>query len=319
MIFVFLLAEVALRIYQKFSRGVPLSAKKYYQEDPVLGWTGQKKFGDLNTDKYKIFILGDSFTRARGIESTKTYYHVLKKMNNVELFVYAADGYGTLQEYLVLDRYIDEIQPDLILLQVCSNDFFDNSWKLETKNFSNRIHRPRPYLIDGQVEIRYQNLSGKEGTMFVHSRFLLFVRDRIGQFLAMLSRMRVIVNVADIIKKEGMKHNDFRQAAQITAQLISRLKGRAESTPLIAFTVDDQEPYKTQFLKIFQQNQIILIEEVAQAIKNEEAQGAQLRLSDGSHWNREGHHLAGEILFEIIGDTSDASLPPSGTASLQRP
>jgi alkylation response protein AidB-like acyl-CoA dehydrogenase len=52
--------------------------------------------------------------------------------------VYGGHGYGTLQEYLVIDKYIDEIKPDLILLQVCSNDF-TNNLENEAKSSSNYL------------------------------------------------------------------------------------------------------------------------------------------------------------------------------------
>jgi hypothetical protein len=72
----------------------------------------------------------------------KTYYALLaEKLNNLEVFAYGAGGYSTLQKYLILDEFIDRIRPQILLLQLCSNDFFDNDYDLEHSRWSNPLRR----------------------------------------------------------------------------------------------------------------------------------------------------------------------------------
>jgi hypothetical protein len=52
-----------------------------------------------------------------------TYYAIIKRKLDAEVFAYGAGGFGTLQEYMILDRYVDMIHPSLILWQFCLNDF----------------------------------------------------------------------------------------------------------------------------------------------------------------------------------------------------
>lgn len=52
----------------------------------------------------KILVLGDSFTFAREVSQDQTYYAHLAKELDAELFVYGCEGYGTLQEYMILER-----------------------------------------------------------------------------------------------------------------------------------------------------------------------------------------------------------------------
>jgi hypothetical protein len=56
---------------------------------------------------------------------------VLGRALGAESFAYGVMGYGTLQQYMILDRYLDEIQPGLIILQMCSNDLINNSLSVE--------------------------------------------------------------------------------------------------------------------------------------------------------------------------------------------
>ena len=49
----------------------------------------------------------------------------------MEVFAYGAGGYGTLQEYLILDEVVDHIRPTMLLWQFCSNDFINNDHALE--------------------------------------------------------------------------------------------------------------------------------------------------------------------------------------------
>ena len=47
----------------------------------------------------------------------KIFYHHLRGPLNVEIFVLGEDRYETYQEYLVMDQYVDSIQPDLVVWQ----------------------------------------------------------------------------------------------------------------------------------------------------------------------------------------------------------
>ena len=63
----------------------------------------------------------------------------------------AAGGYGTMQEYLAMEQWVDKINPDLLVLEVCNNDFIDNSPEMERLAVY-KVSERRPYLnADGNV------------------------------------------------------------------------------------------------------------------------------------------------------------------------
>ena len=115
---------------------------------------GFRSFGDINSKKKKILIIGDSYTHAINISNGYTYYDYLARHHpNIEVFSYGCLGYGFIQEYLILDRYFNFIKPDIILWQFCSNDLSDNCFELN--NNRNRITlSARAYYINGTIELR---------------------------------------------------------------------------------------------------------------------------------------------------------------------
>src|SRR5262249_20470414 len=113
---------------------------------------GFRIFGNVSSGKRRMFVVGDSFTQAQDASDDKTYYALLGQRLDFEVFAYGVGGYGNLQEYMILDRYFDEIHPDLILWQFSVNDIVNNSPVLETASRANNNGLTRPYWIDDHVE-----------------------------------------------------------------------------------------------------------------------------------------------------------------------
>ena len=76
----------------------------------------------------------------------------LEKILNKEIVIYAigGGGYGTNQQYIKTKNFLrkSKIEPQIIILQFCINDFMNNSyeWEKETVNYGQYLRRP--YFID---------------------------------------------------------------------------------------------------------------------------------------------------------------------------
>ena len=87
---------------------------------------------ESQTLKYsKVLFIGDSYTQAVEVGNEKTFYHLLGKKLPIRVYAYGASGFSTLQQLMILEKYIDVIKPDLVVWQFCSNDFIDNYHELE--------------------------------------------------------------------------------------------------------------------------------------------------------------------------------------------
>ena len=115
--------------------------------------TGFRRFGDLQARKPRVLVIGDSFTHSTWVSDDKLYYAVIQDKLDVEVFAWGAGGYSTLQEYLILDKYIDVIQPDVLLWQFCDNDFIENDLNLDEKSLDpTRLYKP--YWVNGGLQYR---------------------------------------------------------------------------------------------------------------------------------------------------------------------
>lgn len=298
----FLVVEIGLRLQQRVTGAIPLFTSFRVRFDDVLGWEGKRMFGDVASRRPKLLIIGDSYTHGLSVPDQQLYPCVLGHTLDAEVFAYGGSGYGTLQEYLVLDRYLDEIKPDLVILQVTSNDFINNEWDLAKASLINNNLAVRPFLIDGRIEYRYPAfLGGTRLFLCAHSRAINIIVTRVERLAAVLAARGLLRTVEMDIKRQRMGFDPFVAAVRTTEVLVERFKRRAGRVPIIAFTVDAQQPYLEAFEQIFARSGIQLVEDVERVLSQAEEKGEPVRL-DGEHWNEAGHRIAGEALAGVLGD-----------------
>jgi hypothetical protein len=107
---------------------------------------------------FRIAILGDSFSEALQVPQNGTFWAVLERelqaMPNfrnqtVEVINFGVSGFGTIQEWQMLEHYARHYSPDLVLLAFLpGNDVRNNSLELESDH-----RRPFARLRDGKLEL----------------------------------------------------------------------------------------------------------------------------------------------------------------------
>ena len=90
---------------------------------------------------FRVLALGDSYVEGAQVQADQTMAAQLEAMltqaagRPVEVINGGVFGYGTTQEYLLLDEEGVKYQPDLVLLFFCHcNDIANNNYRLELKN-----------------------------------------------------------------------------------------------------------------------------------------------------------------------------------------
>lgn len=275
-------------LVERTNAGRPYSVRRSQKQ------YGFRQFGDLDSKKIRLLVIGDSFTHATAVSDDRTYHALLAQLLDVEVFAYGAGGYGTLQELMILDRYIDIIRPDVILWQYCANDFINNDNELERLSLVNNNGWVRPYLQKGQVQL----LSPKESSLQVRewinrrSRFLYFIVSRIDRLRAV--RTRDTVEVA--IESEGMRHPGFLRAVGVTDELMGRVRKKVGNRSIMAFNCVRAEPYDQAFRDISARHGIAYWDDVASVVLEAHHRGEDVYAADGGHWNERGHQLAAEAI-----------------------
>jgi hypothetical protein len=330
-----IVGEMALRFIQWYGDGIPIVVNESRTRanpgpitlDDTLGWRatgnyrfdgfhenadgtqypvhitqneyGFRMFGNVRSKSPKILVIGDSNTQATQVSDDKTYYAYIRDSLHTEVFAYGGGGYGTLQEYMILDRYFDLIQPDLILWQYCENDFINNSAELESESKINNNGLVRPYWVSGQIVYVLPRKYTESIRRFAleYSRLLYFVISRVDRAFGYLP----LKTVETQIFAEGAGHPGLARSVLVTDDLMLKVRARVGQVPVVAFNVGGGYAVHTDaFRQISSRHGILFLDDVEVAIGNAEVKGIVVKAGDRAHWNETGHQIAGEVLANYL-------------------
>jgi len=338
-------AELSLRVYhlQKYGIGLLNDANHgLITSDARLGWKmspdlryritardaldraceisvatdarGFRTFGDTSSNKAKLLVIGDSFTAAVEVSNDKTYHGLIKELaRDVEVFAYGAGGYGSLQEFMILDEYVDLIKPDLIVWQFHENDFLDNDPELDILRFAYNSGTPRPYLgPGGDITHRYATY----GNLFWvlprvvsdNLRLLKILNNRLS--LALNRRSGTGLPPAAETAWPEAARKAFARSEATTGAIMRMVGERAGKTPVYLFSVTDRQPYSAAIRRICQSAGIRFIEGVPQALaqaESEERLGT--KAADREHLNEKGNRIVAERLLRFLIDAGITRSP----------
>jgi hypothetical protein len=258
----------------------------------AFGWEGQAT--TIGQGPHRVLLAGDSMTHTLARTSPgDMYYVILSQRLGVQVFAYAGAGYGTLQEYLAVDRYLDTVKPDLVVLQTSFNDFVNNSWAFEVRSHQNNNFAFRPYLEDGHIVFRFPSRVYPP-ILLAHSRLSYLLASEGARVGAMMSAKGILAT-----PEKDVTSPWFRQSALVTEQIIVMLKARLGPVPLVAFSADSPD---SNWQEILQRQRVPYFLGVHSAVLAEERRlGASIR-PDGAHWDARGHRVAGEVLSRWLSD-----------------
>lgn len=170
-----LAAAAAVLLLELGLRFIGYAAPQWYELDRELGWRlhphrhgwvladGMKspvhimaaavRDREHTLDKpegvYRIAVLGDEYSEAMAVPVAQTWWWQLPRELQhcgfqpdrlVEVLNFGVGGYGTAQEYVLLETKAMRYQPDLVLLQFSPNDVMDNSPELA-------VEKNRPFFV----------------------------------------------------------------------------------------------------------------------------------------------------------------------------
>lgn len=151
-----------------------------YRDTPF----GEKK------DSSKIMLLGDSFASNISVKDDEVFTRVMEDLlPNTSVYNLGVNGYGQVQEYMILKEWFPKIQPDLVVVLIyLRNDFTDNMGKYPWLY-------PRPTVAfneGGSMQITPPSIanytSKKKLPFYYKSHLFLFVKRRIATIKAKFSK-----------------------------------------------------------------------------------------------------------------------------------
>ena len=259
---------------------------------------GFRAYGDIDSNKVKILIVGDSFTGDPYTGNDDAYFSVMKNTlkskfdKEIELFVIGASGYGTLQEFLIVERFAERIKPDILILQFCSNDFGNNSIEVENNQIVKNQSYFRPYLVNDNIVFIDNFMAKLYRFIYFHSR--IFRRlDIIRQWI--LYKIydgygpEVSQEERDRLKKESIR---------ITKTIMNKFnKIGLTDTKFITFNCATEDATATQIWKdLARDSGFLVLETPSRAFEAAEEKKRTVRHADGGHLNILGNKITGEEL-----------------------
>ncbi|CAK8721499.1 MAG: hypothetical protein CDV28_10452 [Candidatus Electronema aureum] len=257
---------------------------------------GFRSWGNIDTDKKKIFFIGDSFTGDPNMSDEDAYYDQVKKNLDVEIFAFGGGGYGTLQELIITKKYINIIRPDYFVLQFCSNDFSNNSFILEEKMIVRNQKNLRPYYGGDKIVYRDADVY-----RFLYANSYLFRGIDLSVQKMQFKIYKGYYPPQSLNDKEKTI-KDTAEAERITQNL---LKMMADSVPketkLFTFTCSTSTSQeKEAWIRVTQKAGFISLPMVSEAVERSEKEGVVVRAADKAHWGSKGHHIAGKVLADEL-------------------
>lgn len=249
-----------------------------------------------DSSKSTILFIGDSFTESVECSDESTFYTIAGNHFFDRVYAYGCAGYGTLQELMILQMYIDSVNPQYVVLEMCSNDFADNYAELE-KITGYKVGQRRPYQIYGDT-IEYHQPGYFINDIRQYSKFLHFLLVKGRNALIKLDLISTSTKDDIAIVKQELAHPVYKKSYLITSKLLHQIKQLVDKkgAKLIVFTADNLQPTSKHLKEICLKNEVALIDGVADSVSRHEAAGETVRAYDGHHWNDKGHRIVANLL-----------------------
>jgi len=270
-----------------------------YAVNISFGKNGFRRWGNPAViDKKKVLFLGDSYTAAVQTGDDHLFYKIIGDSLPLEVFAFGAAGFGNTQEAMFLERYVNEVKPDIVVWQFCSNDFMDNYWELE-KAAIYRVRMKRPYILeDGNTVYHWEEEYPR--TVRPYSNFLYFILKRIAKITGTFDQAPK-EPAEKFIGEQGLAYPLFAKSVKMTDAVIKKVKSvLPASTKLIAFDADGYQPQYDQFKRLCSENNIPFVDGLANMVSDAENKGQCVRSDDGYHWNNRGNAMVAQFLINYL-------------------
>jgi hypothetical protein len=289
-----LAAEAVLRLADlRYLRAYPAGAQRVYNYDAELGWfpvpNSEVTFTGLRTVTVRhnslglrdiehdtaprptIAFVGDSFVWGYDAEQEERFTEVLRaKFPEHRIVNAGVTAYGTDQEYLLLRRLWDRINPSVLVLIVCTdNDRKDNQTNIRYDG----IYKPYFLLSASGGEFR--------GIPVPRSRRLYFADN-------LLARDSLVIRAA--LSGYLLLRHPPVTVPDPTERLIAMMKEFVESRG-------------AKFLVGLQYHDASLEDALRSSnIPYTSFDGAEHESGDGEHWTPRGHQFVAERLMTLLSE-----------------
>ncbi len=273
--------------------------KKDYIVNFFTNENGMIEYDNVNKPNKTILVIGDSYSTDPNVGNESFWYTIMKKKLEKELnikiniFASGGGGYGSTQEYLAFKQAIQSVKPDFLILQFCINDFQNNLFEWEKKNFSFNQYLRRPYIDNNGNIYKEKNFIDYVPNIISSSRLFNIFLSRLGNHLSNFFPL-------DLNSKE--MQNLIDNSIKITKKNLEKIYLIDNKTKKIIVNCREPEWFPaTLWSKISKEIGFKVLTNNTKDIQNAIYKGIDIYSSDGGHYNIIGNEIFGlSIANEII-------------------
>lgn len=312
-------------------RGILFAAGKQqiYQSDDLLGWsprpniTLQRKMKTFKGNTYQAFyttdqfgfrhsdndwpatkskhegelpillVIGDSYTADFYTSDSEHWVSVLDQNLPFSVYAYGMGGSGSYQQLLAFQKLIRSIKPEVLLIQVCSNDPGDDSFATSSQSIVLNQTLRRPYLLNGKkywpTGFIPKIYNFAYNSSFLFRRFDIAVQSlRYNQNNGYYSPPLSSRQIKDDLKNWKLIYQQFVDSA--------RSSDVQEVWSVSCSTSKSAPQFHSTWIKASEESNVIAFEGFSSAVESALTQDLDVLYSDGGHWNSLGNKIAGEAL-----------------------
>jgi len=288
-------SEIGLRVFSHGLAQVEDERTLTYRYDAQLGWfpipNSSKRFTGSRTitishnsngfrdhepvkdNRPGIVFLGDSLVWGFDVEAQERFTEKLQaKHPNWGIYNFGVSGYGTDQEYLLLQRYFDRYHPRVVFLVICGdNDNDDNAW-----NFRGDYYKPYYTLEGGGLRVKGIPVPKSENVFFAEH--------------PLLSRL-YLVRLATRVRCRWSNPRPVENPKPPTGALLLDMRGYvAKNGAFFAVGLQHSNDELENFLKKFNIPFVDLTTTNA----------AHCYPTHGNHWTPEGHSFVADKINAFL-------------------
>jgi len=227
--------------------------------------------------KKRIAFLGDSYVWGYDAEVEERFTEKLQaRLPEWEVLNLGVSGYGTDQEFILLQKVFDRYQPDILVLVFSDNDVEENTMNTAHKGYY------KPYFEEVDHELVERGVPVPKSIRYYEAEYPLLFKSQLAQMLA-----------GSYLARRTPKHVS---AANPTLKIIWQMKRYVESrgTRFIVAYVDDlQGDKKRAFCEACKIDYLFLMDS---SLMNWEF----LYPTQGNHWRPKGHDHVCSKLYEFL-------------------
>lgn len=306
----------------------------FHQADAQLGWIGKadirRRFRRLEFDvtvehgpdgfrrgdpapspdaSRRVLFLGDSFTWGWGVGQGEVFTDVLQRRLGPSIAIVnrGVNGYGTAQEYLLLQRELERSSYHLVVLLFFQNDLTENLQRGRYRPYFQldgdrlTVHNlPAPLRLENRVKTFFKD----------HSRAFLFLNTRGALLKARLKRSRATNGDRDVepggtqLPAEVLQRGyELTRRLLLEMDTLVRRHGGRFVLVFIPFPEDlpgkPPPPWSAELRRVVAGvcvSRGIPFIDLTEPFASHRG-GLRVAFAGDGHWNAAGHRLAAEVLL----------------------